>query len=439
MRVNSILRNVLLLNLAAFLLAVYAVAQAGQLDPTFGTGGIFVAPTGKSATNAVAIQSDGKIVIAGVGLVDNPPIFADTIIRLNTNGTLDTSFGTGGVVNLNPPGIGNDGGFFGMAIQADGKIVAAAAGVSTVQTSAAMVARVESNGSLDTSFGSGGFTTVLEFSAPGEIFSQGLALGPDGKIVMAVGATNPSLMARFTSSGQLDTSFGTGGLVNLQYAGPTRVAIQSNGKILVTSNASGGFITAQAGAITRYDSNGTVDATFGGGGTAASAASASALVLQSDGKILVGGAITSKVNPPQTANDVGFGIIRYNPNGSLDSTFGTKGVAVTDFGATATDSSAFALAVQSNGDVVAAGAAGIFFEETFTSNFGLARYTSAGALDTTFGSDGIVITNVRSTGDFVASQVNALAIQSDGKIVAAGASVFDIEGENGYVARYLGQ
>jgi hypothetical protein len=69
----------------------------------------------------------------------------------------------------------------------------------------------------------------------------------------------------------------------------------------------------------------------------------------------------------------------------------------------------------------------------------LARYTSAGALDTTFGSDGIVITNVRSTGDFVASQVNALAIQSDGKIVAAGTSVFDIEGENGYVARYLGQ
>jgi len=248
-------------------------------------------------------------------------------------------------------------------------------------------------------------------------------------------------MARFTTSGQLDTSFGTGGLVNLQYGSPTQVAVQSNGKILVTSGESGKLIfpfpTAQAGAVTRYNSNGTVDKTFGAAGVAASVASASALVLQSDGKIVVAGAITSKVTAPLTYNDVGFGIVRYNSNGSLDSTFGRGGVAITDFGATATDSGAFALAVQSDGDIVAAGAAGDSSSGSFTaSSFGLSRYTSAGKLDTTFGTRGIVITTI---GSGHVSWVNALAIQSDGKIVAAGISNFSIEFGNGYVARYLSQ
>jgi uncharacterized delta-60 repeat protein len=110
---------------------------------------------------------------------------------------------------------------------------------------------------------------------------------------------------------------------------------------------------------------------------------------------VVAGAITSKLNGPQTANDVGFGIVRYNPNGSPDGTFGTGGVAVTDFGTTATDSGALALALQSNGDIVAAGVAGVLASGTLsTSGFGLSRYTSAGQLDTTFGTNGIVITTI---------------------------------------------
>ena len=263
----------------------------------------------------------------------------------------------------------------------------------------------------------------------------------DGKILLVAGFGNPSLMARFAASGQLDTSFAHGGLLNLPYGSPTQVAVQADGKILVASGQSAKLIlpfpTAQAGAITRYNSNGTVDKTFGAAGTAPSVATASALVLQSDGKIVVGGSITSKLGAPLAYNDVGFGIVRYNSNGSVDRTFGKEGVAITDFGAAANDSGAFALAIQSDGDIVAAGAAGGETSGSFNaSSFGLSRYSSAGKLDTTFGTNGRVITTI---GSGQLSWLNAMAIQSDGKIVVVGTSDANIEFSSGYVARYLSQ
>ncbi|HWW16563.1 MAG TPA: hypothetical protein VN310_18030 [Candidatus Dormibacteraeota bacterium] len=435
MQPRSILQHFVLFNIAVLLLAsTYASAQAGTLDVTFANKGIFTAPTSKSTANAVAIQSDGKIVVAGLGVFNNA--FADMLFRLNTNGTLDTSFGSGGTANI--AGFG----FFGLAIQSNGDIVTASEGQGSFQ-----VARFKSNGTLDTSFGADGLTAPIVVGGQGVLTSGSLALQSDGKILVVEGSGNPSLMVRYTSSGQLDTSFGIDGLVNLQYASPTQVTLQSDGKILVASGASGilGFTlnplsapTAQAGELTRYNSNGTIDNSFGAAGTAASVASASALLLQTDGKIVVAGAITSKRNAPLTASDVGFGIMRYNSNGSLDRTFGNGGVAVTDLGATATDSGPYALAIQSNGDIVAGGIAGITTASVFTAAFGLTRYTSAGALDTTFGTGGIVLTQPTTESNPV-SLVSALSIQSDGKIVAIGNAAFDFVFENGFVARYLSQ
>jgi len=414
-----------------------AAAKAGDLDPKFGTKGIFSTTTDRATANGVAIQSDGKIVVAGINVANSN--FADLLIRLNTDGTLDTSFGSGGIDNLVPPGNQGAEGFFALAIQSDGKIVAGAA--TEEQGNSVAVARVNTDGSLDTSFGNGGFTTAV--SAGSIFFGGGLALQTDGKILVAAGFGNPSIMARFTSDGQLDTYFGTGGVVNLQNPGPTQMAVQSDGKILVASGAAGRLVLApqppadQAGTIARYNSNGTPDKTFGASGVAASVASASALLLQSDGKIVVAGAITSKLNAPQTASDIGFGLVRYNSDGSIDTKFGTGGVAITDFGSNAPDSGDFAVAIQSNGDIVAAGAAAVEKSGSLSSSsFGLSRYTSAGKLDTTFGSHGRVITTVASG---QVSWVSALAIQSDGKIVAAGTSQFDVEFTNAYVARYLAQ
>lgn len=441
MQPRSILRhllplNILVLNIAILLLAsAYAMAQAGTLDTTFGTGGLFVLPTGKTLANSVAIQSNGQILVAGTGLVNNPPEFADMLVRLNTNGTLDTTFGSGGIANAT--GFG----FFGLAIQSNGSIVT----VGTV-SGGFQVARFLSNGTLDPSFGSSGLTTPIVVGTAGEGPTSGsLALQSNGDILVVEGSGNPSLMVRYTGSGQLDSSFGTGGMVNLQYASPTQVAVESNGKILVSSGASGilGFglqpPVAQPGAVTRYNSNGTVDTSFGASGTVASVASASALILQKDGKIVVAGAINSKLNAPLTASDVGFGIVRYTSSGMPDKTFGTGGVVATDFGATATDSGAFALALQSNGDIVAGGAAGITTAGTFASPaFALSRYTSAGVLDTSFGTSGIVITPIGDQDEPITS-VSALAIQSDGKIVATGTNKFEFDFENGYVVRYLWQ
>lgn len=414
--------------------ATQAAAKAGDLDSTFASKGIFAATLLEA--NAVAIQKDGKIVVAGVG-VDN----GDTLIRLNTDGTLDSSFGSGGSANFTPQQISF--GFFALSIQSEGKIIAAADGALNGREAVMQVARVNADGSLDNSFGNGGFTSAIAFP----LQSGNLALQADGKILVAAGLDNPngtpSEMARFTANGQTDTTFGGGaGVINLAYPGPTQIAVEASGKILVAAGLPARLVfqaqpAAHPGSITRYNANGTVDKTFGSAGTVASVASASALVLQSDGKIVVAGSLTSKLNAPATSNDIGFGIVRYSSNGAVDKTFGHGGVAIVDFGGNAPVSGAFALAIQSNGDLVAAGAAGgTLFQNKTVSAFGLTRFTSAGQLDTSFGSKGIVMTTV-ATGQY--SWVANLAIQSDGKIVAAGTSQFNTANSNAYVARYLGQ
>jgi len=416
-----------------------AFAKAGDLDPSFATKGIFTAPNSVRTAYAVAMQSDSRIVVAGSGASNGA--VTDALIRLNTNGTLDTTFGSGGVVSLEPTSIVF--GFFALAIQPDGKILAAADGAQNGTQPVMQVARVNTDGSLDTSFGNAGFTEPIAFP----LESGNLALQPDGKILVAAGVANqngtPSEMARFTSSGQLDTAFGNGaGIVNLAYPGPTQIAIQASGKIVVASGEAARLVfqaqpAAQPGAISRYNSNGTLDKTFGSAGTAASVASASALLLQSDGEIVIAGALTSKINAASATNDLGFGIVRYSADGVLDQSFGSGGVVPVDFGTNAPVSGAFAVAIQSNGDLVAAGAAaGAFFENKETSAFGLTRLTSAGKLDTTFGSAGRVITSLASN---AYSWVPSLAIQSDGKIVVAGTSLADGEFDSASVARYLGQ
>jgi uncharacterized delta-60 repeat protein len=429
----------------------YAAAQPGTLDLTFANNGIFAAPGTLRGAQGGAIQSDGNIVVAGSGAFNQTS--ADTLIRLTPAGVLDQSFGSGGVVTITNPGgsVYYVDGFFALAIQSNGKIVAAGAAQLESGSVIVQVARFQTNGSLDPSFGSGGFTTTTAITTTPYNSSASrnvaLALQPNGEILVAAGYSN--LMARFTSSGQLDTTFGSGGIVNLANAGasfstaPTQIAVQKNGKILVASGSLAPTPQLQAGTISRYNSNGSLDATFGASGTAASVGSASALLLQSDGKIVVAGALTSKINAAPAANDVGFGIIRYTSSGSIDKTFGSGGVAIADFGANAPLSGAFALAIQSNGDIVAAGAAAQGAANlSFDSAFGLARFTSTGQLDSSFGSGGLVTTTILSGSSNVYSDVTGLAIQSDGKIVAAGNTAVDQgfgSGTGAYVARYLAQ
>lgn len=442
MQLITTLRRCALIGLAILPCSVQlAAAQAGSLDPTFATGGIFTSSTTRSAASAVAIQSNEKIVVAGGGVANGN--FAGILFRLNTDGTLDPSFGSGGIVTVE--GIGN---FFALAIESTGKIIAGGEGTAINGSSIVKVARFEPNGSLDASFGSGGLTTTTAIAFTPFNANIAMALQRNGEILVA--ASSPGVMARFTASGQLDTSFGTGGIANLANVGPaltatapslpTKILVQPSGRILVAAGVPQPTPAALASIVSRYNSNGSLDTTFGAAGMAASVASASSMLMQSDGKIVVAGAMISEVNTPPAANDIGFGIVRFTGNGIIDTTFGQGGIAVVDFGPAAPLSGPFAVAIQSNGDIVAAGAAALGPENSsFNSAFGLARVSGAGVLDTSFGSNGIVVTTIETGSGSIYSFATGLAIQSDGKIVAAGSTMVDLGFvvDSANVARYL--
>jgi uncharacterized delta-60 repeat protein len=382
------------------------LAQAGHLDKTFATGGIFgFQLTTENGSNciarAVALQSDGKIVAAGQ-LGDR-----SGLIRLNPDGKLDSTFGNGGVV-VTKIGADIEQVFGGLAIQSDGKIVAVATGVPQGE----QIARFNTDGSLDTTFGNAG---IANLPLNGAV----MALQPDGKIIVAGQgpATSSTSLARLTSNGQVDSTFGSGGMAPLQTFGPDAIALQADGKILVASGS----------LLARYNTNGSVDKTFGISGQVASVASASALAVQSNGKILVVGTDTSKVS--ESGNSTGFGLVRFNSDGSIDTTFGTHGGAITGF-PKETATNAFAVALQPNGDIVAAGQAGN--NAPVVEAFALARYVSSGELDSTFGNGGRVTTSFGLAAD---AFITSIVLQSDGKIVVAGAN----GGTSLEVARYLGQ
>jgi uncharacterized delta-60 repeat protein len=251
-------------------------------------------------------------------------------------------------------------------------------------------------------------------------------LQSDGRIVLlgqTLGNANmpgTSEMQRFNNNGSLDTTFGKAGTAAL-VSGGSAISLQSNGKFLVTSSAA--FAAAN---VARYNSNGSLDTSFGIFGQTAVLAGPG-ITLQSDGRIVTAGNITSKT--AVAGNTAGFGLNRLNSNGTVDSNFGSRGGVVSVFPGDPT-ATAFPLLVQSNGDVVAGGSAGNTAAVPTTS-FALARYLSSGQLDTTFGTAGLVTTSFGSG----AARIAALALQSDGKIVAAGTDgVGDL-----VVARYLGQ
>src|SRR5580704_13016649 len=445
---------------SAFLAAVilitwstFALAQAGPLGSTFGTGGIFTTTFNKydvTIDSAAAMQSDGKIVLGGT--IPNGSSQVAALQRLNNNGTLDSSFGTGGIVTSGF-GITDGAAVTAVAIQPNGQILAAAVGAFLLQGS---VGRFNPDGSVETSFGNGGFAISKSIDSGAGTLSL-MALQADGKILV----TGGSLIGRYTTTGQLDTTFGSGGIAPLTSGLATAIALQSDGKILVTTgtggpavlNAAPLFPGAQAGSIARYNTNGSLDTSFGISGQAACVASAAAIAIQSNGKIVVAGTIPSALLTTESGgrtvinNQTGFGVVRYNSNGSLDPTFnpgaGTGGGVITGFGRAFPDSGAFALAIQSNGEIVVAGLAGNGNPQGISltsSSLALARYTTNGKLDTTFGTNGKVVTTL-SQGPI--SLVSAIVLQQDGKIVAAGNTGTLVQRgfflNNFAVARYLAQ
>jgi uncharacterized delta-60 repeat protein len=424
-----------------------AMGQAGSLDSTFATGGIFLDSAGifnnmGTIGTVVGLQSNGQIIVGGqIG-------FAAAVVRLNTNGTLDSSFGTGGTVTISFPG-SNDGPsqVVGVAVQSDGKILAAISNSSADNSPLFILARLDTNGSLDTAFGTAGIVETT-INPPFGATLDVMALQPNGKILLA----GASAMARYDTSGQLDTTFGTGGIATILAITPTAIALQPDGKILIADggNSTAGIqpfgpgFASPGGTISRYKTNGAIDATFGIFGQAASVAAISAITVEiqngcvSTCNILVAGTAFGDTGNP------GFGLVRFKSSGTIDTTFGTKGGVITSFspsnsGFTDHLASAFAVVLQANGDIVAAGAAGPPSGATAAASaFALARYSGTGVLDPTFGSSGEVTTLFGNN----TAAIYALALQSNGDIVAVGSSQHNVQGNQTggiVVARYLAQ
>lgn len=266
--------------------------SAGVLDASFGSGGKVITPIGTSEAyvSSVAIQSDGKIIAAGI-YADDPNNFDIALVRYTTTGALDTSFGTGGKVTT-AIGISDDY-VSRFVVTSDGKIVVAATTRNGTDTDSVLI-RYTSAGVLDSSFGSGGkVITAVQASDDGFI---DLVVQPDEKI-FAVGYTNSDdgsgfAFARYTSAGVLDATFGNGGMVTANFGTGDQflgdIAFQADGKIVVTGQFETNF------ALARYTSAGTLDASFGIGGKVFkdfvdSDDSGNSIAVQADGKIVVAG------------------------------------------------------------------------------------------------------------------------------------------------------
>jgi uncharacterized delta-60 repeat protein len=418
-----------LLTLVVFFLCLFnsqssAWAADGDLDTSFDTDGKRTASFGASddVGRAVAIQSDGKIVMAGYSGSD----FA--VARFNTDGSLDTTFSGDGLQTTDFNARTDIA--FGVAIQNDGKIVVVGFSNSVSTGNDFAVARYNTDGTLDTTFDSDGklTTEVVGGSGAGDQ-GRSVVIQSDGKIVVG-GVTGGGLnedfaVVRYSSTGALDTTFDTDGkqttAIGFGNDGAYAVLVQSDGKIIAAGESVNGSYTDFA--VVRYTSTGALDTTFDSDGKTTTAFGAReevgrGAVLQSDGKIVVAGYASNGTNED-------FALARYNTNGSLDTSFDTDGKQTTALGSS--DDIGQGVTLQSDGKIVLVGDS----NNGSNTDFAVARYNSDGTLDTTFDTDGKLITTL-GTGDESAYSV---LIQSNGYIVVAGFS-FNGANQDFAVVRY---
>lgn len=425
------LSHISLAAISGLLLTIAAKAQAaaGDLDPLFGDGGAVLTDfsgTTDDYAHAVAFQSDGKLIVAGQTGVY--PLFHSALVRYNRNGRLDPTFGNGGKV-VAALDSGGDA-LSAVALQADGKIVVAGSLIHNNEKAAFLVARFNSDGSRDSTFGKNGrvVTTFGDSSAGG----NDLVLQADGRIVVvgvsgagSASELNDFALARYNSNGSPDVSFGNGGKFKTHFPGvyntgseATAVALQSDGKLVV-----GGSYKNEGDlgrfALARYNSNGSLDPLFGNRGEVTSIPGRGlGLGLQLDGRIVLAG------YAGESSND--FAVACFNSNGNVDQSFGANGYVTTDFFNGSNDI-AYAVALQRDGKIVVAGRTGEYPDFALA----LARYQSDGQLDASFGRGGKVATGA-------GVQAYAVGIRK-GKIVAAGFSFANGSNYDFFVARFLGQ
>ncbi|MEH2379699.1 MAG: DUF4347 domain-containing protein [Nostoc sp.] len=382
------------------------------LDTSFNTTGKVTTDFGSDNDygKSITVQPDGKILVAGGSYNGTNNDFA--IVRYNSNGTLDTSFNITGKVTTDFTN-SNDYGS-SITVQPDGKILVAGDSYNGTNSDFA-IARYNSNGTLDTSFNITGKIRT-DFTNSND-FGSSITVQPDGKILVAGGSYNGKnydfAIVRYNRNGSLDTSFNTTGKLTTNFTNGddfgNSITVQPDGKILVAGGSDNGINNDFA--IVRYNRNGSLDTSFNTTGKvttdfASNNDSAYSITVQPDGKILVAGGSDNGIN-----ND--FALARYNSNGSLDTSFNTTGKVTTDF-ASNNNNSGYSLAVQPDGKILVAGDS----DNGTNYDFAIARYNNNGSLDTSFNTTGKVTTDFANGDDSGYS----LTLQPDGKILVAGES-----------------
>jgi uncharacterized delta-60 repeat protein len=379
----------------------HVAAAPGNLDKTFGKHGkvVTVLTPGEGVfpiAQSIAVQSDGKILVAESTCSMTGPFKTVAVVRYNSDGALDASFnGTGettpvqGELNV------------AMALQGDGKIV--------VLTGNRM-RRYDGDGTLDVTFNGTGTVQDSALSDDSSVAIQG-----DGKIVLTGGSGFAAGCTRYNSDGSLDTGFGTMGTATADIGAEVNdvvgqsIAIQPDGKILVAGWLGNPDSLHDDFAVVRYNPDGSLDTGFGGTGVVTSAigigdSNGEGVALQADGKIVVSGICEQGYFAVPA-------LVRYNADGSLDTSFGKGGVATHGFGGQ--DAEATGVVVQSNGGIV---------ELTTRSidQFSLLRYNPDGSLDKGFHGNGQLKVSFGNSAYNSQSGVSPVALQNDGKIVIAG-------------------
>lgn len=398
-------------------------AQDGTLDTSFDTDGKVITDFSQANNYAesVAIQSDGKIIVVGTAYNGTNRDFA--ITRYNSDGSLDATFNGNGKLITD---IIND--FWGggqdeaqdVAIQSDGKIVVVGWTSSSDGFDYFAVVRYNSDGSLDNTF-SGDGMTITYFGADIQQ-ATGVKIQPDGKIVVVGHLEDYSsgtaiydfAVARYNTDGSLDNSFDGDGTLTTDFNNGGNdlaedVVIQSDGKIIVVGRTDD-YIDGDI-ALVRYNSDGSLDTSFDTDGKLTTDFGAGydygyAVALQTDGKILVSGQVAD-------ASFDNFGLVRYNNDGSLDTSFDTDGKVLTNF---TSYSYGYDIAIQPDGKILVGGTT---YNPTLSKDvFAVAKYNTDGSLDTSFDTDGKTTASFNSNDN----TGKGIAIQSDGKIILAGKS-----------------
>jgi uncharacterized delta-60 repeat protein len=330
----------------------------GRGDPAFGAGGkVTIAVGSGSSANGLVVQPNGKLVVAGSATVgvsspDTPLRRNLLLARLSPDGRPDATFGSGGLLTTT---VESNSSAFALLQQPDGKLVVAGTSdpaPANNQTSTAFLVRYHSDGRVDASFGTEGTVTIGRggLGLAGTNVPGALILQPDGKLVVAPPGV-PLRVVRVQSDGRLDATFGSGGAVTIasEAPGDASLVLQSDGKLVVANSMQGLRV------LTRLQSDGRLDATFGSGGIATTGVPIAVggnpfLILQPDGKLVVVGATTFRI--PSTDTFLSHLLLaRVQPDGRRDVTFGTGGTVTTTVQGSSTGPT---LLQQSDGNLVLA-------------------------------------------------------------------------------------